>query len=129
MRFISRTIHGVLDYMSGLLLIASPWIFNFQDVAAARWVAIAMGAVIIIMSLNTDYEAGLTKLVAMSTHLKMDIAGGIFLAASPWIFGFSDQIFLPHLILGLMEIGAGVFTEQKSQHPNARHVDDLRHAR
>jgi hypothetical protein len=115
--------------MSGLFLIASPWLFNFQDVPTARWVAVIMGVIIIIMSLNTDYEAGVTKLIKMSTHLKMDIVGGIFLAASPWILGFSEQIFLPHLILGIMEIGAGLCTEQKSEHPNARHLDDLSHAR
>ena len=129
MRFINRRIHAMLDYMSGLFLIASPWLFNFQDVSGARWVAVIMGVIIIIMSLNTDYEAGVTKLITMSTHLKMDVAGGIFLAASPWILGFNDQVFLPHLILGIMEIGAGMCTEQKSEHPNSRHLDDLRHAR
>jgi uncharacterized membrane protein len=128
MRFINRKVHALLDYMSGLLLIASPWLFNFEEVSSARWVAIIVGVMILLISINTDYEGGITKMVTMATHLKMDVIAGLFLAVSPWILGFSDQVFLPHLILGIMEMGAGIFTEQKSEHPNARHVDDLRHA-
>src|SRR4051812_39751154 len=129
MRFINRKVHAMLDYVSGLLLIAAPWLFNFNDVPAARWVAIIVGVMMLLMSINTDYEGGLTKMVTMSTHLKTDIVVGLFLAVSPWALGFSDQVYLPHLILGIMEVGAGMFTEQKSEHPNARHLDDLSHAR
>jgi hypothetical protein len=128
MRIVSRKFHAMLDYMSGLLLIVSPWLFNFNDISEARWVAIIIGIVIILMSFNTDYEGGFTKILTMSSHLTMDVIAGIFLAASPWIFGFNDQVYLPHLIVGILEMGAGLFTERKSEHPNFRHVDDLKHA-
>ena len=36
MRFIPTRAHGVLDYIVGLLLIASPWIFNFAGVVPKR---------------------------------------------------------------------------------------------
>lgn len=128
MRIISRKFHAILDYMSGILLIASPWIFGFADINAAKWVAIGMGILILGMSMITDYEGGTAKIMSMSGHLTMDVIGGIFLAASPWIFGFADQVYLPHLILGVMEIGAGLMTETKSEHPRSKHVDDLKHA-
>jgi hypothetical protein len=48
----------------------------------------------------------------MRTHLMIDLFSGIFLAASPWLFGFADEIYLPHLVLGIAEIGAALTTEQ-----------------
>jgi hypothetical protein len=35
MRFISTKTHGVLDYLMGLFLILSPWIFGFANGGAA----------------------------------------------------------------------------------------------
>src|SRR6476661_1786914 len=121
MRFISRKFHAVLDYIVGLLLIASPWLFNFDDVNEAKWVAIAVGVLMLVMSFFTDYEGGGKKALSMSTHLTMDVLAGLFLAASPWIFGFNDVVYLPHLIIGIMEMGAGLFTERASQHSKAHH--------
>src|SRR5687768_16636547 len=99
MRFISRKFHAVLDYMSGVLLIASPWLFNFEEVESAKWVAIAVGALILLMSFMTDYEGGGKKVISMSGHLTMDVVTGLFLASSPWLFNFDEYVYLPHLIL------------------------------
>jgi hypothetical protein len=122
MRFISRKVHAVLDYITGVLLIASPWLFNFADIAAAKWVAIIVGIVILGMALLTDYEGGLRKIISMRGHLMMDIIAGILLAVSPWLFNFSEYVYLPHLIIGILEIGAGSFTERSSEH-SGRPID------
>lgn len=37
MRFIPTRIHGILDYVIGVALIAAPWIFGFSDQRAAMW--------------------------------------------------------------------------------------------
>lgn len=123
MRFIPTRVHGVLDYLMGVVLIASPWLLNFRDAdwQAAMYVPMAMGIAVILYSLMTDYELGAFHLIPMAGHLGLDIAGGLFLAASPWIFGFANEVYLPHLILGLAEVGAGVFT---STTPTARHHGD-----
>ena len=129
MRFISRKFHAVLDYIIGIALLAAPWLFNFDEIAEAKWSAIAVGALILIMSFITDYEGGGKKVLSMSTHLTMDVLAGLFLAASPWLFGFADQIYWPHLIVGIMEMGAGLFTERRSQHAHTHAVDhNIRHA-
>jgi hypothetical protein len=129
MRFISRKFHAVLDYITGILLIAAPWLFNFEDVDSAKWVAIAVGILILGMSFMTDYEGGGKKAISMSGHLTMDVIAGIFLAASPWLLNFDEYVYLPHLIVGIMEIGAGLFTERTSQHAHKDHVDgNISHA-
>jgi len=123
MRFISRKIHAVLDYMAGIILIAAPWILGFADVEAAKWSAVIVGAIILVMSFFTDYEGGGKKVLSMSTHLTMDVIAGIFLAASPWLLNFDERVYLPHLIIGILEIGAGLFTVNESQHAHDHRVD------
>jgi hypothetical protein len=111
MRFIPTRIHGMLDYLMGALLIASPWIFDFARGGAETWVPVILGAGVILYSIFTDYELGAVRKLSMRTHLWLDIAGGALLALSPWLFGFSEWVYMPHLLLGLAEIGAGVFTK------------------
>lgn len=43
-------------------------------------------------------------------QLSLDLIGGVFLAVSPWLFGFSERAWAPHLIVGLLEIGVVVMT-------------------
>ncbi|HEX8332472.1 MAG TPA: SPW repeat protein [Segetibacter sp.] len=112
MRVISTKAHGVLDYMMGVLLIASPWIFGFATGGAEQWVPVAVGAMALVYSLLTNYEMGAVRTISMSTHLTLDLLSGILLAASPWIFGFADTVYLPHLILGIAEIGAALMTQK-----------------
>ena len=112
MRFISTKVHGILDYLVGILLIAAPWLFDFARGGAETWVPVVLGAGTIIYSLMTNYELGLSKSISMRTHLTLDLGSGILLAASPWLFGFSDYVYLPHLIVGLLEIGASLMTER-----------------
>ena len=110
MRFIPTRIHGVLDYLVGVLLIAAPWLLGFADVDAARWVPVILGIGAILYSLVTRYEFGLAGLISMPVHLGLDALSGLVLAASPWLFGFADEVWLPHLLLGLFEICAALTT-------------------
>ena len=114
MQVITTKFHGKLDYLTGVLLIALPWILGFNDVPVATWAVIFVGVAIIMMSLFTDYESGIVKAISMATHLNIDIVTGLLLAASPWIFGFADQVFLPHLIAGLYETIVALMTSRNA---------------
>jgi hypothetical protein len=116
MRFIPTRVHGYLDYMMGLLLIAAPWLFDFTDGGAKQWVPVILGASTIVYSLMTDYELGVSRTISMPTHLTIDLVSGIFLAISPWLFGFADEIYAPHLIFGILEIGAALTTKREPEH-------------
>ncbi len=113
MRFISRNAHGVLDYAVGALLIISPWLFEFETNSAAMLVAIALGVAAILYSLITRYEWGLAGLIPFNAHLTIDMMGGFVLALSPWLFGFADVVYLPHLIIGIGEIMASQLTQRE----------------
>jgi hypothetical protein len=103
-----------MDYLMGVLLIAAPWLFGFARNGAETWVPVILGAGVIIYSLMTNYEYSMSRTISMRTHLTLDMLGGIFLALSPWIFNFDEYVYLPHLILGLLEIGASLMTVKHS---------------
>jgi hypothetical protein len=50
--------------------------------------------------------------ISMPTHLMLDLGGGVLLALSPWLFGFSEYVWQPHLIVGLLEIGTSLMTRR-----------------
>jgi hypothetical protein len=128
MKIISTRIHGIMDYLMGVLLIAAPWLFGFARGGAETWIPVILGLSAIGYSLFTNYELGVSRSIPMKTHLALDIASGIFLALSPWIFGFSDFVFIPHLILGIAEVGAGVMTNPTPEHIGASHDRHHKHA-
>jgi len=53
----------------------------------------------------------------MRAHLVVDYLTGIFLALSPWIFGFANaplNAWLPHLIVGILIVGYAIVTNPAS---------------
>jgi hypothetical protein len=119
MRFIPTKTHAVMDYVMGILLIAVPlfWLDSAGVPQAAIWTPVVIGALMLLQSLITDYELSLANIIPMSGHLTMDAIAGIVLAASPWLFGFAETIWWPHLLLGLGEIGAAMTTHTHRAEP------------
>jgi hypothetical protein len=111
MRFIPTWLHGVLDYPLGLVLIAVPWLGGFADQTAAMWVPVGIGIAMIVLSAMTRYEAGMVPILPMTTHLTFDALAGMLLASSPWLFGFADRVWMPHLIVGIGEFLAAMTTQ------------------
>lgn len=112
MRFIPTRIHGMLDYAMGPLLIVAPWLFGFARGGAETWVPVALGVGALLYSLMTDYELGVARVISVPTHLGLDGAAGLLLAVSPWLFGFAEVVWVPHLVLGLLELGAALMTKK-----------------
>jgi hypothetical protein len=126
MRLLSTKVHGVLDYLVAILLIASPWMFNFARNGAETWVPVVLGVGAIAYSLLTNYEMGASRTLSMRSHLTLDMLSGAFLAASPWLFNFDDVVYMPHLIVGIMEIVVAMITEKAPRHAddqNSVHVE------
>lgn len=112
MRFIDTKTHGIVDYATATLLVLSPWLFDFADGGIKQWLPILLGIIVILYSLMTDYELGAVRKITMPVHLMLDLGGGVLLAVSPWLFGFADEIYLPHLLIGLFEIAASLTTRR-----------------
>ena len=135
MRIIPTRMHGMMDYLVGIVLIASPWIFGFSDESGtAKWTFIIIGAVILATSLMTNYELGVMKVIPMHMHLWVDALAGIVLALSPWIFGYANDTgtngWAPALVIGLLELGTAAMSDPRPQRADvaARERDMVHHA-
>jgi hypothetical protein len=112
MKPITTFMHGVLDYPMATILMLSPYLFGFSHLrGAAIMIPIAIGFVALLQTLFTDNETGVVHAIPMSTHNTNDVIAGAFLALSPWLFGFSAAVYLPHLLFGLAMVAAGLLTQ------------------
>ena len=112
MRFIPTRFHGILDYIVGIFMIIAPWVLDFSDNDAATWTLVIAGVLVLLQTVMTDFEVGLIRKIPMSTHLMTDLGLGVLLAISPWLFGFADRVYMPHLIIGVFSILASLTTHR-----------------
>ena len=119
MRFLPTKVHGVLDYLVGLALIAAPYLFGFSDVGgAAVLLPMILGVGLIVYSLFTNYEWGLVKVLSMPYHLIVDFIAASLLALSPWLFGFSGEkwnAWVPHVVVGVVVILVVIVSKTKPE--------------
>jgi hypothetical protein len=127
MRFIPTAVHGAMDYLGGLMLIVLPllWMDDEGVPRAALAVPVGVGVLMVAQAFLTNYEWGVVRMISMPMHLAADAVVGLFLAASPWLFGFADYIWWPHVVLGVGEILAALTTHLQPgsmpTHPGSNH--------
>ena len=119
MNIISRKAHGVLDYVVGAVLIFAPQMFGFDSGGPEQGVPVFLGIATLIYSFLTNYELGLIKIIPFRLHLGLDILNAMVLTASPWLFAFSDRVWVPHLVLGLTEIAVISMTRKPAPDESA----------
>jgi len=115
MKFIPTKIHGYLDYIIGLLMIAAPWLFGFHNGGIETSIFVVLGIAALVYSMLTRYELGVVKTIPMRAHLALDFVSGLLILVSPWLFGFSHLVFKPHVLFGIIEIGAAIFTQTQPE--------------
>ena len=118
-RFIPTKVHGALDYIVAIALVFAPMIFKFQDVGGpAVVIPIVLGIALFLYSLFTNYEWGAFRVLSMPYHLVIDVLASIFLAASPFLFGFVNNpinVWLPHVAVGITVIIVVIFSQPQPQ--------------
>ncbi|AFY96973.1 SPW repeat domain-containing protein [Chamaesiphon minutus] len=92
-RFVSGSLHGILDYAAAIVLITVPLALNFQTTSPfALWLSVAAGILLIAYSLITDYGLSVVKWIPFNVHLILDAVAGIAFLAVPFLFGFDGLI-------------------------------------
>jgi len=113
MRVIPAKVHGLLDYSVSLLMLVTPWVFGFAGGGAETWVLVLAGSAGIVYSALTAYELGVVPIIPMPLHLMLDLGLGLVLLLSPWLFGFADVVYLPHVVLGAFAVLAAALTRPR----------------
>lgn len=118
MKCIPTKVHGILDYVVAIVLVLAPILFGFSEVGgAAVVVPTVLGIALFVYSLLTKYEWGVFKVLSMPYHLMIDMVAAIFLALSPFLFGFVNEApnaWLPHVVVGIAVILVVLFSEKQS---------------
>ncbi|WP_428327554.1 hypothetical protein [Mucilaginibacter sp.] len=66
MKFITPKIHGIIDLLVVVFLLASPIIFGFTGLLAVF--TYALGIIHLLMTVLTDFNLGAVKLIPFSIH-------------------------------------------------------------
>lgn len=99
MKFIHSRIHGFLDYMVVAFLIASPNLFNLAE-TTSNFTYILAG-VHFLLTLFTNFEFGLFKVVSFEAHGVIELVVSISLVIVAFILEIIDNSFSRDFYLGV----------------------------
>jgi hypothetical protein len=101
MRFITPKVHGYMDYLIAVALIAGPFVlFPAGTDPVVFWLPVIAGAGLIGYSLLTDMSASARKLSPFKLHLLLDLSAVLGFLALPFILGMSGTPKLFYLAFG-----------------------------
>jgi hypothetical protein len=105
-------VHAMAEPLLALLLVLAPFLFGFSDVDSATAISILAGVALLVVGMSTNWRLSLFNLIPLPIHAMLDIGMGVFLIASPFLFGFSDEaaptVFF--VLFGLTEVLASLGT-------------------
>ncbi len=96
MRFVTQKIHAFIDYPVAIALMALPFLLGLGETnPIALWLSVGTGVAALILTILTDHETGVVRVLPYAVHLAVDFAVGVVFAVAPFIFGFTgiDAIF------------------------------------
>lgn len=109
MKFITKKIHSFLDYPVALALISLPFLLDLgSSNPFAFYISVATGIAALILTILTDHQTGLLKVVSYKLHLVVDFLVGLTFVIIPFLLGFEgiEKIFyLVNGIAVLMVVG------------------------
>ena len=85
---VPRAAHGLIEYLAGLLFIAAPIIWSFDQGTA---LSIIVGVVILVIAATSDGPTSLVNSLPLSAHVALDYVLAVFLVAAPFVAGFDDE--------------------------------------
>ena len=101
-RFLTPTLHGLLDYAAAASLIVFPFILGFGGLAL--WLSVAGGIGLIVYSLLTAYPTAYplaaVAVLPFKTHLVLDLTAAAVFIAAPFVFGWTGLVMGYYLVMG-----------------------------
>jgi len=121
--FISTKVYGFFNYALGIVMILSPWLFGFKDQHGASFLMpLYLGWLQLVMAIFSKHEWGFIKIFPVSMHCFIDIIVGSFLFASPFVYAYTDMIFIPQLLFGAILFLLGIFVQGSPVTSEPTHV-------
>jgi hypothetical protein len=84
-------VHGVLEYVVGVLFVAAPFLFGFTASAAPTAAAIVIGLLLLAFTATSALPTGLVRSITTGVHVTVDLVLAVLLVALPFLLGFADE--------------------------------------
>lgn len=90
MRFVTRKIHALLDYPVALSLMATPFILGLGATnRLALWLSVATGVAAFLLTVLTDHETGVIRVIPYWVHVAVDRLVGVTFIVATFALGFT----------------------------------------
>ncbi len=90
MKIISSKMHGILDYATSAFLLLSPTLFKMEGNLCT--ITYALGVVHLCLTILTDYEVGLIKVIPFRIHGLIEVAVSLGLAVLAfWFYNNANE--------------------------------------
>jgi len=100
-KFVTKAMHAYIDYPVAVALIIMPFILGIgASNPIATWLSVATGVAAFILTLLTDHETGVIKVLPYKFHLAVDLAVGIVFVVAPLVLGFTGLDMAYFMVLG-----------------------------
>ena len=110
---INTKLHGVLDYFTALLLVASPWFFEYAGNNIQTWISLGVGITVVLNILFTDFEFGIIRVLKMESHLAIDMLCATILLTASWILNVSQEVMLFFLVISIFQAALALATRNR----------------
>jgi len=89
MKFVTKKIHAYLDYPVAIALMILPFVLGLgESDPLAVQLSVATGIAALILTILTDHQTGLIKVLSYRLHLIVDFSVAIVFIIAPFVLGF-----------------------------------------
>lgn len=92
MKFVTKQIHAYLDYPVAIALIVLPFVLGLgESNPIAKQLSVITGCAALILTLLTDHQFGVIKVISYKLHLIVDFLVAIVFIMAPFILSFEGM--------------------------------------
>ena len=102
MRILPTMLHGMLDYLVGLIVVILPFALGLYGLQQGA--LIFLGVLVILYSAVTDYEMGLIRYLRIRFHLFLDALFGLAMLLMPSLLDFPMGARWPNYLIGILAL-------------------------
>ena len=89
-QFITKNMHAYLDYPVAIGLMVIPFLLGIGDSNhLALWLSVATGVAALVLTLLTDHQTGVFRVLPYKFHLTVDFMVGVVFLLAPHVMGFA----------------------------------------
>jgi len=101
-KFVTKAMHAYIDYPVAILLLVAPFALSLgTSNPLAMWLSVVVGGAAFILTLLTDHQTGVLKVLPYKLHLAVDGAVGVLFIVAPFVLGFKGLDLTYYVVLGV----------------------------